>query len=77
MATLNFPVKTIERFCVDAFEKFGFTRKEAEQITDVLLLADVYGIASHGTQARRTWHSNALLDIRPIGSIRRVDDRLT
>ena len=58
MATLNFPVKTIERFCVDAFEKFGFSRKEAEQITDVLLLADVYGIASHGTQRLVRYHKS-------------------
>ena len=58
MATLNFPVKTVERFCVDAFEKFGFTRKEAEQITDVLLLADVYGIQSHGTQRLVRYHKS-------------------
>ena len=25
MSSLNFPVSTIERFCVDAFEKFGFS----------------------------------------------------
>ena len=58
MATLNFRTEVIERFCVDAFEKFGFTRVEAQQITDVLLLADVYGIASHGTQRLVRYHKS-------------------
>lgn len=50
MKSVNYPVAQLERFCCDAFEKFGFTREEAAQITDVLLLADLYGVASHGTQ---------------------------
>ena len=58
MSTLNFSVAAIERFCNDAFEKFGFSRKEAEQITDVLLLADVYGIQSHGTQRLVRYHKS-------------------
>lgn len=37
-------------FCMDAFEKFGFTEAEANIIQDVLLTADLYGIESHGMQ---------------------------
>lgn len=58
MKTLNFSVKTVERFCNDAFERFGFSRKEAQQITDVLLLADLYGIQSHGTQRLVRYHKS-------------------
>lgn len=46
----------MKRFCEDAFEKFGFTKEEAEQITDVLLLSDMYGIASHGLQRLVRYH---------------------
>lgn len=45
-----------ERFCRDAFVGFGFTGKEAAQITDVLMLADLYGIRSHGTQRLVRYH---------------------
>ena len=39
-------------FCMDAFEKFGFTEAEANIIQDVLLTADLYGIESHGMQRK-------------------------
>lgn len=58
MKGFNFSVEAITRFCTDAFEKFGFTRKEAEDITDVLVLADVYGIRSHGTQRLVRYHKS-------------------
>lgn len=48
MSSMTYPVAQLEHFCRDAFEKFGFTSQEAAQITDVLLLADLYGIRSHG-----------------------------
>ena len=47
---IKYTFEQLQRFCNDAFEKFGFSKTEAEQITDVLLLADLYGIKSHGTQ---------------------------
>ena len=50
MSSVTYSVSAIERFCRDAFERFGFSVEEAAQITDVLLLADLYGIRSHGTQ---------------------------
>ena len=55
---IKYTYKQLYRFCNDAFEKFGFSRKEAEQITDVLLLADVYGIQSHGTQRLVRYHKS-------------------
>ena len=43
-------------FCMDAFEKFGFTEAEANIIQDVLLTADLYGIESHGMQRMVRYH---------------------
>ena len=43
-------------FCIDAFEKFGFTEAEANIIQDVLLTADLYGIESHGMQRMVRYH---------------------
>ena len=70
MGTIRYSVAAIERFCVDAFEKFGFTHKEAAQITDVLLLADLYDIKSHGTQRLVRYHKaiekgSVVLDAKP------------
>ena len=56
MKSIKYTVPQLERFCRDAFEKFGFTREEAAQITDVLLLADLYGVASHGMQRLVRYH---------------------
>ena len=46
----------LEQFCIDAFVRFGFSKEEAAAITDVLLLADLYGIKSHGTQRLARYH---------------------
>ena len=48
MAHLYFQVEVLERFCRDAFRKFGFSEEESGIITDVLLMSDQYGIESHG-----------------------------
>lgn len=56
MDLLTFSVADIERFCKDAFVGFGFSKEEADEITDVLLLADLYGIRSHGTQRLVRYH---------------------
>lgn len=58
METINYSCKQIERFCRDAFVKFGFTKKEAAQITDVLMLADLYNVRSHGTQRLVRYHKS-------------------
>lgn len=50
MSSVRYSVEKLRRFCEDAFEKFGFSAEDAARVTDVLLLADLYGIRSHGTQ---------------------------
>ena len=42
--------ETLNKLCMDAFVRFGFTAEEAAIITDVLLTSDLYGIESHGMQ---------------------------
>lgn len=56
MAHMSFKVEVLEKFCKDAFEKFGFTERESAVITDVLLTADKYGIESHGMQRLSRYH---------------------
>ncbi|MBQ8232366.1 MAG: Ldh family oxidoreductase [Lachnospiraceae bacterium] len=58
MDTIRYSYKQLEQFCCDAFVEFGFTGEEAAQITDVLLLADLYGIKSHGTQRLVRYHKS-------------------
>ncbi|MGN0302168.1 MAG: Ldh family oxidoreductase [Anaerotardibacter sp.] len=53
---MYFKVDLLEKFCNDAFEKFGFTPQEAQTITDVLLLSDKFGIESHGMQRLSRYH---------------------
>lgn len=43
-------------FCHKVFQGYGFTGKESEQITDVLLDADLSGIESHGIQRLIRYH---------------------
>lgn len=45
-----FSYQTLKQFCLDVFQKFGFSSAQAKIITDVLLTADLYGIQSHGMQ---------------------------
>ena len=56
MAHLYFQVEVLERFCRDAFRKFGFSEEESRIITDVLLMSDQYGIESHGMQRLTRYH---------------------
>lgn len=48
--------ETLDRLCMDAFQKFGFTEAEAGIIRDVLLTSDLYGIESHGMQRMVRYH---------------------
>ena len=48
--------ETLDKFCLDAFEKFGFNPDEAGIIRDVLLMSDLYGIESHGMQRMVRYH---------------------
>ena len=56
MSHLYFSIETLERFCKEAFIKFGFSEKESDIITDVLLTSDKYGIESHGMQRISRYH---------------------
>lgn len=56
MNSVKYSYEQLQRYCSDAFFRFGFTREEANQITDVLLLADLYGVTSHGTQRLARYH---------------------
>lgn len=67
---MKYPQETIRKFCEDAFEKFGFSKEDAAIITDVLLLSDLYGIESHGTQRLMRYHldiqkGRILIDTKP------------
>ncbi|MBO5270993.1 MAG: Ldh family oxidoreductase [Clostridia bacterium] len=56
MKSVRYSVSTVERLCCEVFEKLGFSAHDAARITDVLLLADLYGIRSHGTQRLIRYH---------------------
>ena len=58
MSYIKFSYEQLKNLCNDAFLKFGFTEKESEIITDVLLLADLYGVKSHGTQRLARYHKS-------------------
>jgi L-2-hydroxycarboxylate dehydrogenase (NAD+) len=58
MGYVHWPYKTLEKLCMDAFQKFGFSEEDARTITDVLLLSDVYGIESHGMQRMVRYHKS-------------------
>ena len=56
MAYQYWSYETLHRFCMEAFQKFGFSEKEANIIQDVLLTSDLYGIESHGMQRLVRYH---------------------
>ena len=56
MGYQHWKYETLHAFCMEAFEKFGFTEAEANIIQDVLLTSDLYGIESHGMQRMVRYH---------------------
>ena len=56
MSYIKFNCNQLKSLCYDAFCKFGFSPKESDIITDVLILADLYGVKSHGTQRLARYH---------------------
>ena len=56
MAYVTWKLETLERFCSDVFEAFGFDKQDSGRISDVLLTADLYGIESHGMQRMVRYH---------------------
>lgn len=58
MSYVKFPCEDLKNLCYDAFCKFGFSPEESNIITDVLILADLYGVKSHGTQRLARYHKS-------------------
>ena len=56
MAYVTWSLETLERFCGDVFQSFGFNKEESDLISDVLLTSDLYGIESHGMQRMVRYH---------------------
>lgn len=48
--------EALHTFCVKVFQGYGFTEEQGNQITDVLLAADLSGIESHGIQRLIRYH---------------------
>lgn len=44
MAHVKIQYDVMDAFCMDVFQRFGFTKEESRIISDVLLLSDVYGL---------------------------------
>ena len=57
MPYYKLPESATRKFCEDIFEGYGFTKQQAIDITDVLLMADLYGIESHGIQRLIRYHN--------------------
>lgn len=56
MAAVRYSYTKLKDFCIDAFSRFGFSQQESSIITDVILLADLYGTKSHGVQRLVRYH---------------------
>lgn len=56
MGYQHWKYETLKAFCMEAFEKFGFSEEDAGIIQDVLLTSDLYGIESHGMQRMVRYH---------------------
>ncbi len=46
----------LKQFCIHVYQGYGFSGEESEQITEVLLDADLSGIESHGVQRMIRYH---------------------
>ena len=56
MGYVTWSYDTLNQFCKDVFQAFGFSETESSEIKDVLLTADLYGIESHGMQRMVRYH---------------------
>ena len=50
MTHIKYDYQILTKFCIEAFNKLGFTEEDSKTITDVLITADLFGIESHGMQ---------------------------
>ncbi len=60
--------EVLRRFCTDSFGKFGFSVKQSETITDILLLSDLLGIESHGMQRLVRYHKGIQNGLIKVGA---------
>ena len=56
MAYINYSRELLDKFCMEAFQRFGFTKEESRIISDVLIMSDDFGIESHGMQRLVRYH---------------------
>ena len=59
MAYQYWSYETLQNLCMEVYQKFGFSARDSEVITDVILASDLYGIESHGVQ-RMQLYSNGI-----------------
>lgn len=57
MSYKKYKYEKLKKLCNDVFQKFGYTEEQSDNITDVLLLADLFGIESHGIQRLVLYYS--------------------
>ena len=66
------PYEALKQFCIKAFQGYGFNEEESQQITDVLLDADLSGIESHGVQRLIRYHkeiTGGLVTVKAVPEI--------
>jgi len=58
----KFSHEEIHRYCSEVFQTFGIPEDDAELAADVLVLADLRGIDSHGVARMKAYHSLLVAD---------------
>ena len=72
MQYYHIPYEQMKTFCQAVFQGYGFSREESQQITDVLLAADLAGIESHGVQRLIRYHHEITEGRVKLGAIPEV-----
>ena len=67
MSVIKYSYQQLKTFCCDAFERFGFSPEDAQKITDVLLLSDLYGIESTSVRLVR-YHKGIVNGLIRVGA---------
>lgn len=70
MTYTNLEINAVRQYGEDTFIKRGFSGQESADIMDVLIMADLYGIESHGIQRLIRYHQaidegSILPDVKP------------
>lgn len=68
MGYVKYSAELLDRFCMTAFGKIGFSESESRIITDVLMLSDLYGIESHGMQRVVRYHKGIEKGLIKVGA---------